>query len=423
MKTFRTNEDSIIDFLRDMIANHVEDESLAQAVLAWMADNPDSDSTADFTTWADGETAEAAAARMTLPGADNVDVSQWIADDDIEARDALLEQAPESYDGLLRQSATVEPLGPNLWRATVRYGLKETDEATGPGETLRTFNFETQEQTVHITQALEPTPAGRRYASSGTAPDFKGVIGYDGEKVAGVDIGTGRFTFSVTKRFTDDEVDSDYLLTLSRNAFRVNDDTFWLWDAGEVLFLGASGSRSGNGSIRESGDDDDQLSGYDGITGLNSENTDSGKLYFTLIKLVGFGNYDIHIYKDSGLTSEVGQSLIASIGSNAVSEVGGSGIGGTITIDQYVQDDDSISVQFPFPWEITFRFAVSRNADDLTVGAMTGIEKEGHEYLWVSYETTDSESVMIQQPAFAYVEKVYETLDFDTLELGESPFA
>ena len=70
-------------------------------------------------------------------------------------------------------------------------------------------------------------------------------------------------------------------------------------------------------------------------------------------------------------------------------------------------------------WELTFRFAGSPNASDLTVGSITGISKKGWEYLWVRYgdsEDTAAKAV-VKKPIAAYVEKVYETGSFGSLSL------
>jgi hypothetical protein len=69
-------------------------------------------------------------------------------------------------------------------------------------------------------------------------------------------------------------------------------------------------------------------------------------------------------------------------------------------------------------WEITFRFAASPNAKDLSVGPITGISKNGWEYLWVRYSDTEDANVLVKQPIAAYVERVYELADFAGLGIG-----
>lgn len=71
-------------------------------------------------------------------------------------------------------------------------------------------------------------------------------------------------------------------------------------------------------------------------------------------------------------------------------------------------------------WEITFRFAASPNVTGLTLGSITGINKEGWQYLWVRF-ADDEDTVakaLIKKPIAAYVEKVYEYGDFSGLGIG-----
>lgn len=71
-------------------------------------------------------------------------------------------------------------------------------------------------------------------------------------------------------------------------------------------------------------------------------------------------------------------------------------------------------------WEITFKFAASPNAVNLQIGAITGINKQGWEYLWVRYEDAEDEAanVLVKKPTAVYIEKVYEDGDFSVLGIG-----
>jgi hypothetical protein len=72
-------------------------------------------------------------------------------------------------------------------------------------------------------------------------------------------------------------------------------------------------------------------------------------------------------------------------------------------------------------WEISFRFAASPNATNLTIGDITGVDKKGWEYLWVRYADADDSAAkaLVKKPVAAYVEKVYEQGDFALLAIGE----
>lgn len=70
-------------------------------------------------------------------------------------------------------------------------------------------------------------------------------------------------------------------------------------------------------------------------------------------------------------------------------------------------------------WEVTFKFAASPNLSGISVGAITGINKKGWEYLWVQYgEDVDSSAkIRIKKPIAVYVEQVYDYAPFSTLGL------
>lgn len=231
------------------------------------------------------------------------------SNDDLEIKTAINTISPVSYDGLPRQSVTIEPVGDLLWEGTVRYSLSSKTSPTPTGES--TFSFDTGGGSRHITQSLV-TVSG--YAPPGqTPPDFKGAIGVTEDSVDGVDITVPIYNFTETHYLPDTQVTDLYKGVLFSLTGKVNNALFRGFAAGECLFLGASGSKR--------------------------------------------------------------------------------------------SDSD---------WEISFRFASSPNATDLTVGEITGIAKKGWEYLWVRYADAvdDLAKTLIKKPAAAYVEQVYSYGDF-----------
>lgn len=70
-------------------------------------------------------------------------------------------------------------------------------------------------------------------------------------------------------------------------------------------------------------------------------------------------------------------------------------------------------------WEITFKFAASPNMTGITVGSITGIAKNGWDYLWVQYgdDVDSSAAVRIKKPVAVYVERVYDSAPFSSLGL------
>lgn len=70
-------------------------------------------------------------------------------------------------------------------------------------------------------------------------------------------------------------------------------------------------------------------------------------------------------------------------------------------------------------WEIVYSFIANPNAEDLQVGDITGIDKDGWDYLWVLYgdEVDGAAGAMVKRPLAAYVERVYYRGDFADLGL------
>jgi hypothetical protein len=71
-------------------------------------------------------------------------------------------------------------------------------------------------------------------------------------------------------------------------------------------------------------------------------------------------------------------------------------------------------------WQITYRFAANPNVAELTVGDITGINKEGWQYLWVRYADAEDSAAktLVKRPVAVYVEKVYEYGDLSLLGIG-----
>jgi hypothetical protein len=70
------------------------------------------------------------------------------------------------------------------------------------------------------------------------------------------------------------------------------------------------------------------------------------------------------------------------------------------------------------PWTLSFKFVASKNITGQTIGSIEGIEKKGHEYLWVRYESAVSGSDLVKKPKYVYVNTVYREGDFSGLGIG-----
>ena len=73
--------------------------------------------------------------------------------------------------------------------------------------------------------------------------------------------------------------------------------------------------------------------------------------------------------------------------------------------------------------KLTFQFTSEPSKTGLTIGDIEGIAKKGFEYLWVRWETSedDTAKVLTQKAKQVNVEKVIDTVDFDTLGIPD-PF-
>jgi len=166
-------------------------------------------------------------------------------DDDVAAKAALSAAAPGTHDGLVLDSVQVEYYAEDRWVGTAHYQQEGSQGAAPPETGDSLYSFDTGGGSQHITQAIQTI---HKYAPAGkTAPDFKGAIGVTHDSVEGVDITVPVFHFAETHYLADGVVTDGYKGTLFGLTGKVNNGAFRGCDAGECLFLGASGSKRGAG--------------------------------------------------------------------------------------------------------------------------------------------------------------------------------
>lgn len=233
--------------------------------------------------------------------------------DDDAAYAAFVTAAPTSATiagwSLTRVVYQLDPNSEGYYEAQVSFSRRETE--TGESQ----YQFETTGGTVHVDRSVATVQSKR--AGGGTAPSFGGLIGVNGEEVAGCDIIVPTFSFSETHTLSNATVDGAYKLALFAATGKVNNAGFKGFSTGEVLFLGASGT---------------QRNGED--------------------------------------------------------------------------------------WEVNFRFLAAENQSGLTVGGITGINKKGHEYLWVHFANDVSEQRLVKKIDTVLVEQVYQTHNFANIGIG-----
>jgi len=136
-------------------------------------------------------------------------------------------------DGIVyRQDVSVDPVGYEQWKVTVPYARNKQD--TGSYR----LTFDTTGGTIHVSASKETIG---KYPAA-TAPDYKQLIGVNKDDVVGADIVIPALKISV--HFNHPAA----IITLARIKYlqsitgMVNSAAFLTFAAGEVLFLGASGS-------------------------------------------------------------------------------------------------------------------------------------------------------------------------------------
>lgn len=224
---------------------------------------------------------------------------------------------------LYAESYSVSFLGDNAWQVQISYSKDGAEDGTEPLKRAR--SFDTTGGTQHITQACSVGSGGtldfeKRFPSSAT--NMSGAIGVDSNGVNGVDIVVPQLQWQESYDVPNSYVTSGWIRGVAGITGTTNNATFRGFEAGEVLFIGCSGSQEW----------DDQ--------------------------------------KGRG------------------------------------------------PWSLSFRFVASKNVTGQTIGSISGIEKKGHEYLWVRYEDAVSGSSLLKQPKAVYVSKVYKDSDFSALGIG-----
>lgn len=229
-------------------------------------------------------------------------------EDETEVYTLLASTAPGAYLGLSLESLEAQPSGGGIWKASAKYVRAEDENE---------YTFDTGGGSKHITQALDTINA---YGVGGaTPPDFQGAIGVTDDRVEGVDVPDPKFEFSETHLFVPTFVDAGYKRILFGLTGHMNDASFKGLNAGECLFLGASGTKKG--------------------------------------------------------TSK---------------------------------------------WAITFRFSGSPNVTGITIGAITGVDKLGHDYAWIRYGSfvDTAAGAIVSRPVFVIVNRVLPVGDFSTLAIG-----
>ena len=142
----------------------------------------------------------------------------------------------------LESIEVVERVSGDTWKVKAIYEVDDDGEQpddTGEEEDTTVFAFDTGGGTKHLNQSIK---TDGKYPND--APDFAGAIEVDNEgNVNGVDVTMPVLNFTETHTLAGSRVSTSYKKTLASLTGTVNKSGFRGFSAGEVLFLGASGTK------------------------------------------------------------------------------------------------------------------------------------------------------------------------------------
>ena len=160
-----------------------------------------------------------------------------------DALSAVSAAAPSIFQGLVRQSVSVAPIGDpsedGNWRGTARYGSANFTAPRETGESV--YAYDTGGGSRNLKTSLSTTSY-----PTGAAPNHGGLINVRDGEVAGVDAVVPVFNFQETHYLSNVAAGSTFRTAVYNLTGKVNNATFKGLSAGECLFLGASGTVRGN---------------------------------------------------------------------------------------------------------------------------------------------------------------------------------
>lgn len=159
---------------------------------------------------------------------------------------------------LPRSEIRVSPTSPSTWIGTVRYAKSNapifafdmsggTQKLTNSIRTVNAYAGEWQfipEYSPAPGETPRPNLPTTRFVTT-DAPNFKNAIAWDGETVNGCDVIVPVYNWSETWYLPGSMVTGAYKAKLFQLTGRINQNPFRDFQPGEVLFMGARGSRRG----------------------------------------------------------------------------------------------------------------------------------------------------------------------------------
>lgn len=176
--------------------------------------------------------------------------ASWPYADPATAETAAVALSQRPLGMLLRDLTTSPWQGEHedCWRHEFRYEVPQPnepdpDEVPGPGDPEPTpdpqFSFELGLRSTRKQFALDET----KFGIASQMPDFQAGVDWDGQQFRGVDVLEPYYKFSETYYVPIASITAQYKKDVRQLARRVNNAAFRGFLAGEVLFMGATGSQ------------------------------------------------------------------------------------------------------------------------------------------------------------------------------------
>ena len=166
------------------------------------------------------------------------------ADEDAALAAARTKAASRTVSGMVLDELEVtERVNKDTWKVKAIYKDEDSDDPVDPDEDEETtsFAFDTGGGTMHRNQSIKTVSK-----VPNDAPDFNGAIEVDNEgNVNGVDVTMPVLNFTETHVMKGSRVSTSYKKSVAALTGTVNRSGFRGFSAGEVLFLGASGTKRG----------------------------------------------------------------------------------------------------------------------------------------------------------------------------------
>ena len=164
------------------------------------------------------------------------------ADEDAALAAARTKAASRTVSGMVLDELEVtERVNKDTWKVKAIYKDEDSDDPGDPDEDEETTSlaFDTGGGTMHRNQSLKTVTK-----VPNDAPDFNGAIEVDNEgNVNGVDVTMPVLNFTETHTMAGSRVTTSYKKSVAALTGTVNRSSFRGFAAGEVLFLGASGTK------------------------------------------------------------------------------------------------------------------------------------------------------------------------------------